>query len=290
MRIVMPVIHFDLLTGTSMHVYELARVLVARGHEVTVSAPDIGGELTDRARAQGVRVTDLDLATTERFDLIHTHHHDPGVEVMTRLPRVPVVATIHSLSPPDRPICSPRVRTFVCVRPEIRRGITCRDGVPAATTSVIFNGIDRRRFAPMPAPDDEAPVLFVGTIFRRRRAVLHDLVTRTEAEGRPLHVVGIGPDDWLCGAPDHVTWTRREVWDVEVHMRAASEVASVAMSRTAIEAWACGRPATIYEIEGTPAGAIRHVGHHPPPPAAVMDLFDIEHMTTELERIYEAAA
>ena len=70
---------------------------------------------------------------------------------------------------------------------------------------------------------------------------------------------------------------------------AADEVATINLSRTAIEEWACGKPARIYELDETPAGRIRHVGRYPPPPPSVMDLFDIEHMTSEIERIYEAA-
>jgi glycosyltransferase involved in cell wall biosynthesis len=293
-RILMPVVHFDLLSGSSLHVYELGRVLAARGHEVTVAAPTIGGEITRRAQRHGIRVTELDVETTETFDIVHTHQHDPGVHVMERFPRVPVVSTIHSPLPPDRPIRSDRVRAFVCVRPEIRQKIVTWDRVADTAATVVFNGIDFRRFTPAvphtPKADD-APgsVLFVGTITHRRRPVLKDLVAYTAGESRTLEVVGIGPDDWLAAAPSHVTWNRREVWNIEDHIRAAHEVASIALSRTAIEAWACGKPARIYDVDHTPTGRICHVDVHPPPPPAISNLFDVEYMASEIERVYEAA-
>ena len=109
----MPVVHFDLLSGSSLHVYELARVLTGRGHEVTVTAPDIGGEITERTRRHGVDVVDLDAVTRSTYDIIHAHQHDVGLAVMARVPGVPVVATLHSRAGADRPIASARVRRLV---------------------------------------------------------------------------------------------------------------------------------------------------------------------------------
>jgi glycosyltransferase involved in cell wall biosynthesis len=292
MKVLMPVVHFDLLSGSSMHVYELARVLTDRGHEVTVAAPTIGGEITRRAQRHGVRVSDLDVDSSERFDIIHTHQHDPGEHEMERFPRVPVVSTVHSPGTPDRPIQSDRVRTFVCVRPEIQRKLVTWDRIVQTATTVVFNGIDRDRFKPAPtiADGERRQVLFVGTVTERRRRTLQDLVALTGEAGCDLHVVGIGPDDWLAAAGSHVTWTRREVWSIEDHIHAADEIASVTCSRTAIEAWACGKPARIYQLDDGRAGRICDVDRYAPPPASVMALFDIEYMTSEIERVYEAAA
>jgi glycosyltransferase involved in cell wall biosynthesis len=293
MRILMPVVHFDMLSGSSVHVYELARTLVRRGHEVTVTASDIGGEITERARAHGVCVVDLDAVTQSTYDLIHAHQHDVGLTAMARVPDVPVVATLHSRAGADRPIASARVRSYVCVRPEIRTHAVACHRVPEARTTVVFNGIDRTRFQPAPvaASAHVLPrVLFIGTVTARRRAALRDLVARTECDGRELRVVGIGPDDWLATAPAHVTWSRHELWAVEDEIRAADVVAAITFSRTAIEAWACGRPALVYELEDTAAGRIVSAHEYAPPPPAVMAVFDIEHMTNELERVYEAAA
>jgi glycosyltransferase involved in cell wall biosynthesis len=293
MRILMPVVHFDLLSGSSIHVYELARILAGRGHDVTVTAPDIGGQITERARRNGVDVVDLEAMTRSTYDLIHAHQHDVGLAAMARVPSVPVVATLHSRAAADRPIASSRVRRYVCVRPEIRSHAVACHRVPEACTTVVFNGIDRTRFRPAPsAVTAHVPprVLFIGTVMARRRAAFQDLVARTERDGRDLRVVGIGPDDWLATAPDHVTWARREVWAVEDEIQAAAVVAAIALSRTAIEAWACGKPALVYELDDTAAGRIVSAQEYAPPPPAVMAVFDIEHMATELERVYEAAA
>jgi glycosyltransferase involved in cell wall biosynthesis len=286
----MPVIHFDLLSGSSLHVYDLARVLVARGHEVTVTAPDVGGDITVRARRHGVRVDPIDARLSPSFDLIHTHQHDVGMAVIARTPGVPVVSTLHSKAAADRPIRSARVRTYVCVRPEVREHAVACHRVPSAMTTVIFNGIDRTRFTPSPREPGEPTVLFVGTVAPRRRRVLEDLVARTAHDGHRLRVVGIGPDEWLVSAPDHVSWDRHEVWSVEDTIRAADVVAAVSLSRTVIEAWSCGRPAIVYELEDPPAIGIVSVHRHEPPPAALMALFDVEHMVDQLERVYEAAA
>jgi glycosyltransferase involved in cell wall biosynthesis len=291
MRIVHAVSHYDLLTGSGLYVYELSRVLSGRGHDVTVVAENVGGELTARTRACGVAVRRLSEEPIGPVDVLHLHQNEPGTVCLDRWPHAAAVATIHSSWPADAPIISDRVRTYACVRPNIRPAVVAA-GVPRERTTVVLNGIDRTRFGPQPRPQpsggparDRPLVLFTATMSMARRAAVTDLLRRSTVEGFDILFLGLGDGDYLRELPQNARWERREVWQIEDYVAECDEVAGTDVGRTTIEGWLCGKPAWVYEIV-PPFGRVRSCTRYPPPASTFLELCDIEYMTDVFERIY----
>ena len=288
MRIVHALARFDVLAGTQLHVFELARVLTKRGHDVTIATGVAGGVIAERARAAGADVTTLTQSVAAP-DVLHVHDSSSALAVLAKHPRVPAVASVHSPWPADAPLVVDRIRAYVCVRPEIRDKVVRWDFVPRERTLVLLNPIDFERFRPEPPPVRERPlVLVVGTFADTRRPLVHDLVERAEREQFDLRLVGAGPGAYANGFPATVQRVSEEIWNVEDEVLAADEVAGNFVGRYALEGWACGRTARVYTL--TPSGDIASVERHPPPPAALRSLFDAEHVADELERLYAQVA
>jgi glycosyltransferase involved in cell wall biosynthesis len=289
MRIVHAVTLYDLLTGSGLYVYELARVMAGRGHEVSVVAEYVGGELTERTRACGVAVHQLGRFPDGPVDVLHVHQAAAGLPCLHAWPGVPAVASVHSPWPGDTPLVSDRIRTYVCVRPEIRDKVIAVDGVPRERTTVVLNPVDRSRFRPVdrPAHHDRHLVLFAATMSPARRPAVVDLLGRAGREGFDVLFVGLGDADYLDDLPAHARWERREVWAIEEYVADCDQVAGTYMGRTAIEGWMCGRPAWVYDV--VPFEGIRSVTLAPPPVPSLLDLCDAEFVADEFERIYAAA-
>lgn len=289
MRIVHAVGIYDLLTGSGIHVYELSRVLARRGHEVSVVGGYVGGELTHRTRAAQVAVHSLDDLPDAEPDLVHVHQPSPGEVALRRWPSAAVVVTVHSPWPGDAPIDSDRIHTYICVRPDVRAKVLRADGIAPERTTVVLNGVDRSRFRPRPeeSANDRPVVLFAGTWSEARRAPALDLLRRSSRDGFDVLFLGIGPGDYLEDLPPNARWERREAWNVEDYLARCDQTAGTSFGRTTIEGWLCDKPGWVYDIgEGA---VVRSVSLHPPPPAALLDLFDIEYMTDAVERVYAEA-
>jgi hypothetical protein len=290
MRILIAVVNFRFLTGAELYVYELSRSLAARGHEVTVVS-QTGGEIAERARAHGVRVCSYrELPADAGFDVMHVQELRPARWAMNRFPDTPAIATVHSQWPCEDPLLDPRIHKYVCIRPEVRDKIVGQDGVPLEKTAVVFNGVDLARFNREGAETPEREqILFAGTVDSLRRDAALDLIARSQESDFDVLFIGTRHSAHLDGRlPDNVRWIGGDVWDIERHVKACSATAGIVLGRTTIEGWACGKPGLIYDIELD--GSIRSIDFYPPPPPDVMRLFDIGHMTTELELLYREAA
>lgn len=296
LHVLFTVVHFDLLTGSALYVYELARTLANRGHDVTVASPFIGGELTSRARAAGVRVVDLNFESAPTPDVVHLNQPQPGRAALSRYPHSPAVATIHSPWAADRPLVSDRIVRYLCVRPELRRLVIRRDGLEPRKVTVVGNGIDFRRFhrelgpSQVAAPSGERRrpvVLFAGTVTDSREAAARALIRRSYEEDFDVLFVGVGPGGYLDDLPANVHWDRRQVWNMEDVVRSCDEVAGVFVGRTILEGWACGKPGRVYFTSET--GAVLGSSRLEAPPPGVMAGYNIERVTTQVEAVYADA-
>lgn len=291
MRVLISVISFRYLTGAELYVYELARSLAARRHDVTVVG-QAGGLIAEKARACGVTVHDFaDMPRGLSFDVLHVQELAPAQWAMARHPHTPVIATVHSQWPCETPLVDPRVHRYVCIRPEVREKVIAQDGIPREKTAVVYNGVDFARFS---VPDASAParqresVLFAGTVDPlRREAALH-LIERSRAEDFDVTFIGTRHSSHLDGPlPANVRWLQGDIWHIERHVRACTATAGIVLGRTTIEGWACGKPGWIYDIDL--AGRIQDVTLHPPPHKDILAQFDADYMAGEMETLYADA-
>ena len=289
MRVLIAVISFRYLTGAELYVYELARSLTRRGHDVTVVG-QAGGLIAERARACGIAVHDFQtMPRGLSFDVLHVQELAPARWAMARHPDTPVVATVHSQWPCETPLVDPRIHKYVCIRPEVRDKVLAEDGIPHERTAVVYNGVDFARFSPASAPPGaRESVLFAGTVDPlRREAALH-LIDRAVAEDFDVTFIGTRHSSHLDGPlPPNVSWLQGDIWEIERHVQACTATAGIVLGRTTIEGWACGKPGWIYDVDL--AGRIRDVTLHPPPHEDILAQFESGYMAAEMESLYTEA-
>ena len=293
MKILLPVISYHYLTGSEMYVYELARELIYRGHDVTVASTRIGGALEEPSRKAGIRSCLLhdDPAMSGNWDMIHASEPYPTQWALRTHPFDPIIVSVHSQYPCEQPIVDPRVCHYVCIRPEVQKKIIEQDRIPASKTSVVYNPIDFRRFHPdssISRKDQPRRVLFCGTIDLLRKATIFDLFRRAKQERFELWLLGLKADcyskagNYIDALPPGVKWFDQN-WNTESFIHQCDETAGILLGRTTIEGWACGKPGWIYSIDLQ--GGIISKKLHPPP--TNMSQFDSMNVVNQLEALYE---
>lgn len=284
MNILIPIFDFSTLSGQPMFAYELARCLVKRGHDVTITASTVGGLMAQQATAAGIRAAVLPEAQRDRPDIIHASGMGPTQWALNQFNGTPVIVTIHSQWHYEAPLIDTRVRHYACVRPQIRQKIVQQDGIPLQKTSVVYNGIDLRRFTPSEDKFDPPTVLFVGTVDYLREKAGWDVINQTEEFGWNALFVGRKLSGWLENVPPHVTHMDQDVWEIENLTKRCERTAGILLGRTLLEGWACDVTGWVYEIDLY--GQITEKGQYTPPPPELMAQFDIEYMTDCYEAIY----
>ena len=294
MRVLLSAISFEFLTGAEMYVYELGRELVRRGHEVTVIATRIKGAMEAPARAAGLRCDtfgDLNrqgVRSLGVFDIIHVSEPSPTRWILEKFPTHPIICTIHSQYPCEEPIIDPRIRHYICIRPEVQQKVINQNHIPAEKTSLIYNPIDFARFrgaAGHPRNGKSKRVLFCGTMDALRRQTIFDLMRRAPSEGFELWLLGLkadGYNGYLECLPPGVAWFD-QTWTTERYINQCDETAGVLLGRTTIEGWACGKPGWIYDIDLQ--GNIRSRALHQTP--ADMNKFDSVNVVNQIEELYK---
>ena len=264
LKILLALESFQNLTGSEMYVYETARELLARGHQVHIAAERTGdSEIVQRITKKGAVVwKSLEraqhCALHHRYDVIHTAQPGPTIWALKHFAQ-PIVCTIHSQLSMEQPVIDDRIKMYICVRPEILAKLIVVDGIPTSKLTTIYNPIDVQRFADMPFND--ASTLFCGTIDNIRK---HTIKTLIETE-HALILVGDKNqtyDGYIETLPAHVEW-HPSTWDVEQYLARCTETASVFIGRTAMEGWAADRSCYVFNIDGEGNVLGRQLMHKP---------------------------
>ena len=156
-------------TGSVVQMFELARGLARRGHDVAVvSRP--GGEVAERCRAEGLAFFSLplkhefDLASARRFarivgeravDVVHAHKgiaHSVALFATLFERRRPALVVNRGVSFPLDAFSALKFRfrldAVVTVCEDIKRVVVRSAGVPAEKVRVVYAGVDVWRFDP----------------------------------------------------------------------------------------------------------------------------------------------
>ena len=283
-KILLTLESFKNLTGSELYVYELARELLLCGHNVTIAAPKIGGEIVDRTVALGAAVTQVNDKGTyiwPRFDVVHTAQPAPTRWALKHFPNTPIICTVHSPLHLEAPVLDPRIKHYICVRPEVQAKLIVVDEIAPAKTSVIYNPINFERFVDISWPATKR-MLFCGTIDNIRKATIQHLLAmggihRLLLVGEKTHTY----DGYIDVLPAWAEWYP-STWNIEQYIAQCTETASVFMGRTTIEGWLANRPCWVSEIDET--GNIQSFSLHEKP--SWISLFDSSVVAAQVLGVY----
>lgn len=283
MKILLALSNYSNLTGSEIYTYELARVLRSKGHQVSIMATTSGGEIAKKTEALGIEIKSFFEEVINGFastpDIIHAAQPAPTTYCLRYYPNVPLVSTIHSQLIYERPIHDDRIQKYICIRPEIQESVI-HSGIPRGKTTLIYNGVDTKRFNTKKTEDRNA-ILFVGTFDYLRTQTIQDLIGRALKVKKELWLVTNVSDELKAKFPEHVKFLS-PTWDVESYNKLCSETASVYLGRTTIEGWMCGKPGWIYDVDEK--GIIKDIQFSQVPDD--LHNFDIDVMTQKVLQIY----
>lgn len=255
--------------GAETHIYELSRSLFACGH--TPILLSLGGATADALRACGVRhitwrarlfpVALWQLASVcrrEKPDLLHAHTRRTALlcAILSPILRIPAVFTAHAhfrvggLGALVRLYRGP----VIAVSPDIARHMREAFGVKNERLTVIGNGVDTDRFAPVDAPSGGVLRLLTVSRLDEDCAAAATLLLRLLpmlSQMTPVHLTVVGGGNALprlrtlaaagvtfAGAQDDV---RPYLADCDLF---------VGVSRAALEAMSMGKPVILCGDEG----------------------------------------
>lgn len=313
LKILMACLNFKTFTGSEVYVYELAKSLVKKGHDVTVVS-EIGGPLTELAKKVGIKVMSLQeppgyklgdgkwvLNTPQgpqvsipntmykisdvKYDLIHVQHTPISKFMCDLYPQIEKISTIHSeVIDLEHPYIHESIKHYICIRPQIQNYVVDTFEIPKEKTSVIYNPVDENRFKPTNIPEKNA-ALFVGTIDYLRENTIRDLIEQTRNEGIEFWLLGQNKSDYLDeilqnGHVKHFN----PVWNTEKYIQQVKYTAGVLLGRTTIESWMCGKPAYIYNVDSN--GHVNGKTIIDPPFGEGIDKYKLSNVTNKINEKY----
>lgn len=279
MNIVVVGLSMSYLSGQPLYCFELCRELKKQGHNVTMVSEFNGGltgssgyRLKEELEKDGVKIVDIKNPTpglTDKYDLIIANENI-SKKVLDILPSVPAINIVHSEYECETPIeNSPQIIAYVCIRYNIMWHIVNEHNIPEDKCFVIYNGIDRNRFAPIKkSKRDFEKVVVPCTLDTMREAFLNDVIDKATKKRR-VFIFGMDcgaklhENEWVTVSPDK--------FDIENDIADSDEVIGILLGRVNLEAWSCGVKSTIYD-----PNTLEHKTYEPP-----VD-FDLKHNITNV--------
>jgi glycosyltransferase involved in cell wall biosynthesis len=318
LKVLLACLNFRGYTGSELYVYELAKSLKKKGHDVSVVS-NIGGPITDKARRLGIKVFNIEEPPTFRrgdglwqlptqdgsmvasnpntlykvavtdFDIMHLNHTPITKRMLELYPEVPAISSIHSeVIDLEYPVISEKIGKYIAIRPEIKDFLINTFNIPEEKIDVVYNPIDNTRFNTdyrYQPTNGVKKIVFVGTIDYLRRNAIEDLVKTTKEEGNRLILVGNNSDTYLEGIlreNEHITYYSA-IPNVETIVKQCDETAGILLGRTTIEGWLCGKGGWIYDVDS--GGNIISKSFHDVPED--VDKFRVDNVVEEVLKEYE---
>jgi len=233
-------------TGSELYVLEVARALLARGHQPLAWSP-ILGELAAELRAAGIPVAD-DLATLAAAgppDLIHGQHHLETMTALLHFPGVPGIFVCHGALPwEESPPRFPRLRRYVAVDAATQERLI-EGGIPPERITTLWNFVDLARFRPRPPLPRRPERALVFSNNASEATFLPAVQAACERAGLVLDVAGIASGQ-PCPRPEE----RLPAYDlVFAKGRAALEALAVGCAVVLCDAAGCGPLVTAADFD-----------------------------------------
>lgn len=286
MKIAVSLISYEHLTGAELYVYELTKRYKQLGHDVLITAPNIGGEVASRSQALGIEVYSFeDCPSDWAPDVLHVNEYMPSVFALTLFPKTPAIATVHSQFMVEKPFVTSRISKYICIRPQVQEKLLKVTRIPKDNTIVIYNGVDFDRFKRSKENHTTGRhVLFVGTIDALRKKAILELINDSVENDYRVTIVGKKHDTYLDTLPNNVA-LYEPTWDVQKYFEGITETAGILLGRTTIEGWAAGIPGWIYEID-LEGNIVEKKLHQPPKD---LNKFNIIKVADSILGLYEDA-
>lgn len=247
-------------SGSPLYNYTLA-IELAKEHTVTIISrfsywveQDCGKEIMRKTlETAGVRCLDFFLTPTvkhDHYDLSIVSQNDFIQQVFDLKP-TKILQVIHSEYDCEKPTIDNRIYKYIAIRPSIKDHLMAEYEIPSKDIAVIFNGVDRERFAPRTTQVDykSRKIVVPCTIDPLREKFLNYIIS--EASLNPSDKIEIYGKD--CGAkldplPPNVT-IHPPMFNIEDAMRDAFMVSGILLGRVNLEARSMGIVNTIHDPE-----------------------------------------
>ncbi len=192
MRILFTNNTLDKPAGTERSVYDYARILKARGHEVAAYSRQ-QGEVAQLLRETGVKVVETPLDAPWQPDLVHGHHQwETGLAALA-FPEVPVLSFCRGTAPwQEAPCLAPNVQRWAAVDEECRKNLTDNYGVDRQRVEMVLNGVDLEKFRLRPPLPEKPQRVLVFSNYATEDNYLAQIREACAAEGIECQAVGAG--------------------------------------------------------------------------------------------------
>ena len=268
--------------GAETHIWELSRLLIARGHQVTVLSG--GGRLASDLPRIGVRhvtippLTDphvmpaamrmvADEIRRQKPHIVHAHTRRSAFlcRLLSHSMSFPIVVTAHAMFRSQFPLgkLSFFPPSTIAVSQDIRQLLIRRFSLSPDHVTLIENGIDTRRFRPRPSETHPFTVMTVSRLDRdcalTARLLMIAAPLLMQALGRPVRIVILGGGDAYEGL-FHMAQSVNEKLGRPVISMLGNRTdvdrllgqcdVFVGVSRAALEAMSSGKPVILCGNEG----------------------------------------
>lgn len=243
------------LSGSPLYNYTLAIELAKQGHTVTLlSRFEDWVELDDQRHIlksnlinAGVNCVDIKKPNTaiQSYDYAFISQKT-GIEFVQRMNPRRIVNIIHSEYDCEQPCVA---NVYVAIRPTIKDRLVKQFGIPEQLIKVIYNGVDRERFAPRTLQINYRvrKIVVPCTLDPLREKFLNYIIS--EARLNPNDKIEIYGKD--CGArldplPSNVT-IHPPTFYIEDAMKDACLVSGILLGRVNLEARSMGIVNTVHD-------------------------------------------
>jgi glycosyltransferase involved in cell wall biosynthesis len=222
MKIILVCSTMEYLSGSPLYHYTLAKEL-AKEHEVSLLSrwainklqfdlEDAGVEILTEAKGE----YDLAIVSQQDFPL-------PNAKK--------TIHVIHSEYDCETP--RPRMEHYVAIRPSIKKHLVKEHHIPADKISIVYNGIDLERFAPVPkVKKDYFKIVIPATRDSLRQKMFNYYAKRASKDYR-VYIYG---RQFSANIKGDYVYQFDEVDNIEEHMADADLVAGILLGRVNLEA------------------------------------------------------
>ncbi|WAG06074.1 polysaccharide deacetylase family protein [Aeromonas jandaei] len=246
------------VTGAEVYATTVGNELTRRGHNVfyvsdTLTKPTLGPVFKLRFNKRSILRRFwhvfylIYLIKKHHIQLVHAHSRASGWSsyVACKLTGTPMITTVHGRQPVHASRKAFHALGFraVAVCEDIARQIIDNLGVDPATVQVLRNGIETDKFQPVPAPDNDKPVIaIIGRLSGPKGELCYRLLDEVlDLDACRVRIVsGTKVPEHFArfeGRPEFVGY----VDDVPALLAGCDLV--IGAGRVAMEALLCGRPA-----------------------------------------------